>query len=88
MRITLVLRSSHFDRSFKRLTRKVQLESMVAEEWFRVDCFDSRLKTHKLSGKLEGVWAFSVTQKHRVLFRFITDTEVVFDEIGDHDIYR
>ena len=88
MRVVIVLHSPHFERAFKKLPRSVRLEALTREKWFRADCFDSRLKTHKLSGRLADAWAFSVTQKYRIPFRFITDTEVVFDDIDDHDMYR
>lgn len=88
MRIATVLYSSRFKRNFKKLPRQLRLKVFVREKWFRNDCFDPRLRTHKLSGKMEGEWTFSLTQKYRVIFRFITDFEVVFDDIGDHTVYK
>ncbi len=88
MRINCVHYSPHFKRSFKKLSRPVQLEYLVREKWFRKDPFDSRLKTHRLSGNLKGLLSFSLSRSHRVLFFFITDTEVGFYDVGDHTIYR
>lgn len=58
------------------------------EKIFIKDPFSSTLKTHKLSGELDGYWAFSITYQDRVIFRFVSDTEVIFFRIGSHDIYQ
>ena len=56
-----------WDQGFKRIYRKkvkndAELKDRFwdAMELFSIDPFTSRLRTHKLSGKLEGLWAFSV----------------------------
>jgi len=43
------------------------------------------LRTHKLSGELTGMWAFSVSYDYRVVFRFISEKEVLLIDIGGHD---
>jgi mRNA-degrading endonuclease YafQ of YafQ-DinJ toxin-antitoxin module len=45
---------------------------------------DSRLKTHKLSGRLNGAFAFSVFYDIRAVFTW-EGQEVVFRVIGTHD---
>lgn len=52
--------------------------------------FDPRLKTHKLRGKLAGLWAFQVEYDCRVVFAFeqMADAEeevIVLVDIGKHD---
>lgn len=48
--------------------------------------FDSRLKTHKLTGKLDGLWAISVDYDCRIVFKFLNDNdEVLLIDIGSHD---
>lgn len=49
------------------------------------DPFDPRLRTHKLSGKLEGLWSFSVEFDVRVIFYFTEKDEAVFVDVGSHD---
>ena len=39
--------------------------------------FDARLRTHKLTGKLEGLWAFSVDYDWRVIFKFLKEDEIL-----------
>ena len=80
--------SSHFVKQFKKITKEKQKLAEKQEKIFRKDPFDSRLKTHKLSGLLKGYWAFSLTYSDRVIFRFITQNEVIFYKIGSHDIYK
>lgn len=80
--------TSRFIREFKRLSKEKQKLAITREKYFRKDPFDSRLKTHKLTGKLQNYWAFSLTYSDRVLFRFIAKDEAIFYKIGSHDIYK
>jgi len=43
------------------------------------------LKTHKLSGKLKGLWAFVVEYDCRVVFQFLEEGDVLLIDIGKHD---
>jgi addiction module RelE/StbE family toxin len=44
------------------------------------------LKTHKLSGKLSGLWAFSLDYDYRVVFMFVRNsTDIILIDIGTHD---
>jgi len=54
---------------------------------FRNNPFDTRLKTHKLHGKLKDLWSFSIDERYRVLFEFDGD-DVIFLDVGDHDMYK
>ncbi len=56
-----------------------------AVEMFAKDPFHRRLRTHKLTGRLEGLWAFSVSFDCRVIFKFLGKTEVLLIDIGGHD---
>jgi hypothetical protein len=40
-------------------------------ELFSKNPFNPSLRTHKLTGKLEGLWAFSVAFDCRVIFKFL-----------------
>lgn len=50
--------------------------------------FDPQLKTHKLSGNLQGYWSFSITYHIRIMFEFIDEETIGFIDIGTHQIYR
>jgi len=82
-----ILYAPKFKRQFKKLTRDVQLLVAGREHIFKLDPFDSRLKTHKLTGRLEGYYSFSINFSYRIIFDFKDDKNVRFYEVGDHDIY-
>lgn len=88
MRIRRIFYSAHFLRALKRL--KPQYTDVIGEQFelFKENCFDPRLKTHKLKGKLKGFWSFSLTHSHRVIFEFVEEDIVGFVDVGDHSIYQ
>jgi len=81
-----------WDQSFKRNYKKKikSNEEMKKKFWnamklFVKNPFNPRLKTHKLTGKLEGLWAFSCSFDCRIIFKFINNNEVLLVDIGSHD---
>jgi len=80
--------SSEFKKQFKKLPRHIQTIAIIKEPIFQVNPFNPSLRTHKLSGRLHGLWSFSLDYKHRVIFRFLPDRTVLFVSVGDHSIYR
>ena len=88
VRIKSVNFSPHFFKSFQRLPRPVQAQAKKKDEWFRHNPFDQRLRTHQLKGELSGAWAYSINRQYRVLFRFLNSNEVIYYDVGTHDIYR
>jgi addiction module RelE/StbE family toxin len=80
--------SSSFKRAYKkRLKKQPDLEVLFRQRLtlYVENCFHPRLKTHKLSGRLETYWSFSLAYDLRVIFQFISDDEVIFLDIGTHD---
>jgi hypothetical protein len=51
------------------------------------DPFDLKLRTHKLSGKLKGLWSFSLDYNLRVVFYFTIDNpkKAVLVDVGTHN---
>lgn len=80
--------SSEFKKRFKKLPNSLKIIAFKKETLFRFNPFNPSLKTHKLTGKLQGVWSFSLDYKHRVIFRFIKKNIILFESVGDHSIYR
>ena len=70
------------------MNRSIQNQAVIKDRWFRINTFDSRLKTHPLKGKLKGLWSYSINRDYRVLFEFLSSTEVLYHDIGTHDVYR
>jgi mRNA-degrading endonuclease YafQ of YafQ-DinJ toxin-antitoxin module len=80
--------TAKFGREWRKLPARVKTEAEKQEKIFRQNPKDHRLKTHKLKGRLDGLWSFSVTHRHRIMFEFISSKKVLFHDIGDHDVYR
>ena len=81
-----------WDQGFKRVYRKkVKNDNELKKRfWKSLDLFSKnpflpRLRTHKLTGGLEGLWAFSVAFDCRIIFEFIKDNEVLLIDIGSHE---
>lgn len=88
MEIKDIFTHSRFDKSYKKLPKEVKEKAKIKEKIFRKDPFDPRLKTHKLSGKEKECWAFWVDYRYRIKFIFLNGNEVLFLDIGTHDIYK
>lgn len=80
--------STNFIRQYKKLNSQIKNQAAKAENLFREYPFSPKLKTHKLTGRLEGLWAFSISYRHRIIFEFIGKGKVLFYKIGTHDIYK
>jgi toxin HigB-1 len=81
-----------WDHGFKRAYEKRirNDENLKKKFWksvksFSADPFSRQLRTHKLTGKLQGLWAFSVETNVRVIFSFLKEDEVLFIDIGSHE---
>jgi addiction module RelE/StbE family toxin len=77
-----------FKRSYrKRIVKQPHLKRLFWKkmEDFMSDPFSPQLRTHKLSGKLKGSWAFSIDDNLRVVFEFIDRDKVLLIDFGSHD---
>ena len=82
-----------FKRRFKRLIKKnYQLQDQILEvlRLLGDDPFNPALKSHKLTGKLDGLWSCSVAYDCRIIFAFKNDSTtgddlIVLVDIGSHD---
>jgi len=89
---TLVWDSS-FKRALKRIIRKnPQLQERISEvlALLASDCLNPVLKSHKLSGHLDGLWACSVAYDCRIIYTLKQDSDtqeemIVVVDIGSHD---
>lgn len=79
--------SSKFAKEYKKLPTKIKVAAEKKEKIFRLDPFDARLKTHKLSGKLKDYYSFSIDFKHRIIFEFAPEDTIWFHSVGTHGIY-
>lgn len=89
---TLVWDSS-FKRALKRIIKKnPQLQDKISEvlELLASDYLNPLLKSHKLSGQLDGLWACSVAYDCRIIYTLKQDSDtqeemIVVIDIGSHD---
>ncbi len=88
MKIQKISTSSHFAKAFGALPEKIKKQAIQREKIFREDCFDARLKTHKLKGPLKEYWSFSINYSYRILFEFQEDGVVGLIDVGTHSIYK
>lgn len=88
MPITKIYPASHFVKTYKKLPENIKARAKQQEKKFTVTPFDTSLKTHKLKGELEGFWSYSVNYQYRILFRFLKGNEVIYYDIGTHEMYR
>ncbi|MFH1832739.1 MAG: type II toxin-antitoxin system mRNA interferase toxin, RelE/StbE family [Candidatus Levyibacteriota bacterium] len=80
--------STNFVRQFKKLSSDKKKQAVKAERIFKKDQFDPKLKTHKLTGRLQGFWAFSINYQNRIIFKFMGKGRILFYKVGSHDIYK
>lgn len=83
-----IIYSGQFAKKYKKLPVNIKAIAEKKEEIFRSDIFDPRIKTHKLHGRLDEFWAFSINENYRIIFEFGEGDLVYFHTIGTHDIYE
>lgn len=88
MKIKKIYYTTHFAKKAAKLSRNLTKEVNKREQLFRTNPFHPTLKTHKLKGKLKNCYSFSITYSDRILFEFVADDEVLFYDIGGHEIYK
>jgi mRNA interferase YafQ len=88
-----VVWNNSFKRAFKKLIKKnPQLQESITNVLISLsnDPFTPSLKTHKLSGNLEGYWSSSVTYDCRIVFIWTENDNfheslIILVDIGSHD---
>ena len=77
-----------FEKKYKKLPDNIKNKAKERELIFRENPFNSKLRTHKLSGKEQNSWSFYVDYSIRIKFIFLSNKEVLFLDIGPHNIYK
>ena len=88
MAISQIHLTKNFLQSFKNLPKKIQDLAKDRDAIFIQNPFDTRLRTHKLKGRLQAYWAYSVNYEYRILFRFVSEENVIYFNVGTHEIYK
>ncbi|MDP4007019.1 MAG: type II toxin-antitoxin system RelE/ParE family toxin [bacterium] len=87
-KITRAHSTPYFEERFRKLPKEIQKIVPRKIFLFEVNPFHPGLDTHKLKGPLAMFWSFAINKQYRVLFRFLKNNEVVYYDIGTHDIYK
>jgi len=82
-----ILYHPNFESAFRALSKSIQEKAIAKEALFRENIFHPLLKTHKLKGRLSGLYSFSVDFQYRILFKFFKNS-VIFIDIDNHDLYK
>lgn len=77
-----------FDKNYRKLSKQLKDAAKEKEPIFRENPHHPSLHTHKLHGKEKGVWAFWINYHYRIKFIFLSETRVLFLDIGPHDMYE
>ena len=85
--------SNSFKRAFRKLIKKKpEFQDRIINALYLLsnDPFTPSLKSHKLTGSLQGLWSFSVAYDCRIIFTFAEDEDsedslIILIDIGSHD---
>ncbi|MFA5831685.1 MAG: type II toxin-antitoxin system mRNA interferase toxin, RelE/StbE family [Candidatus Paceibacterota bacterium] len=77
-----------FIRQWKLLPEALQDEALEKIKLFKDRENHKLLKVHKLNGRLQEFYGFSVNYKFRIVFEYGEENTVFLLKIGSHDIYQ
>jgi addiction module RelE/StbE family toxin len=81
--------SKNFEKKLKKfIKRNPTLKSILKEKLqiLQENPFDSRLKTHRLSGSLKDFYSFWLTYEYRIVIKIYPKEKVIeFYSIGTHE---
>lgn len=77
--------SPRFIKMYRSLETALQDEVDEKVELLKDSRNHSKLKVHKLGGKLSGINSFSVNYRVRITFSLISKSTIVLERVGTHD---
>lgn len=77
--------STRFIRTFRKIDPNLQEEIIEKVELLKDPSNHKRLKVHKLTGTLKGIWSFSVNYKIRITFAKPKKNVIILETVGTHD---
>jgi mRNA-degrading endonuclease RelE of RelBE toxin-antitoxin system len=84
-----ILYSNAFNKDVLKFSEDLQEEVFEAVEKFKNPNNHKSLKVHKLKGRLEGKYSFSINYAYRIVFEYVDSKTIAFLlTAGDHDIYK
>jgi addiction module RelE/StbE family toxin len=83
-----IIYTPKFRREYKHLPLHIKEIAEAKENIFRENPFHHALKTHKLKGKFQEFWSFSLSYQYRIVFEFSKNNIVYFHSVGTHHVYQ
>lgn len=87
----VILTTRSFDKAIYKIyseNKSLYEEILEKIELFKKPSHHKQLKVHKLHGKMQDFYSFSVDYAHRIVFKYQDKKTVVLMAFGDHDIYK
>jgi mRNA-degrading endonuclease YafQ of YafQ-DinJ toxin-antitoxin module len=85
--MTTVGYTQEFIRKYDKLPHILTEEVKKKIQLFKDRKNHQRLKVHKLHGKYQGFFGFSIDRKNRIMFEWVSSQEARLHTVGDHSIY-
>ncbi len=88
MPYTLIYPDSYIRRARKFLRKHTEIHSQYEKtlRLLELDPYHPSLRTHKLEGRLQGLFSVSVNMSYRIVMELeIYDEEIILINIGSHD---
>lgn len=79
--------TAKFLKQYKRLPNNIKLLVEKKEEKIKSDIFHPSLKTHKLLGKLNDFYSFSISYEYRIVFH-VENNAIILNAVGTHAVYK
>lgn len=83
-----IVYSPFFVRKYNKLEGGLQEDVIQKIALFNDKENHKMLNVHKLNGKFSEYFSFSVNYKFRIVFRYTSKEDVMFVDIGGHEIYK
>ncbi len=88
MPYTLIYPDSYIRRARKFLRKHTDIHGQYEKtlRLLELDPFHPSLRTHKLEGRLQGLFSISINMSYRIVMEMeINDEEIILINIGSHD---
>lgn len=83
-----IIYAPSFVKQFNKLEELLKEEVVEKINQFKNKSKHTSLKVHRLHGKFDNLYNFSVNYKIRIILEYTSKNKVAILHIGDHDIYK
>lgn len=83
-----ITETATFRKSFNKLPHRTRQKAKKQFQLFIKDFFYPSLHTEKLVPRHQNIWSFRIDRSYRVIFSIPSPHEIIFLDVGPHEIYR